>query len=195
MSHACTFAPGHRAGHRRFARHRPRDCAGACATRRNVIGTATSDAARRASAQWLSEAGFKGRGAVLNVADPASVDALLKDLEEQGRRADDPGQQCRNYTRQPAAANEARGVGRHHEHQPRLGVPAVEGRAARHDEGAPRPHHQHRLGRRRHGQRRPGELCRGEGRHHRLLEVAGARGRLARDHGERRRARVSSRPT
>jgi 3-oxoacyl-[acyl-carrier protein] reductase len=29
----------------------------------------------------LTEAGFKGRGAVLNVADAASIDALLKDVE------------------------------------------------------------------------------------------------------------------
>jgi 3-oxoacyl-[acyl-carrier protein] reductase len=47
----------------------------------NVIGTATTDAGAQGVSQWLAEAGLKGRGAVLNVADPASIDALLKDLE------------------------------------------------------------------------------------------------------------------
>jgi 3-oxoacyl-[acyl-carrier protein] reductase len=47
-----------------------------------VIGTATTDAGAQGVSQWLAEAGLKGRGAVLNVADPASIDALLKDLED-----------------------------------------------------------------------------------------------------------------
>ena len=46
-----------------------------------VIGTATTDAGAQGVSQWLAEAGFKGRGAVLNVADGASIDALLKDVE------------------------------------------------------------------------------------------------------------------
>jgi 3-oxoacyl-[acyl-carrier protein] reductase len=47
-----------------------------------VIGTATTDAGAQGVSQWLAEAGLKGRGAVLNVADPASIDALLKELED-----------------------------------------------------------------------------------------------------------------
>ena len=39
-----------------------------------------------------------------------------------------------------------------------------QGRAARHDEGAPRPHHQDQLGGRLERQRRPGQLRRGQGR-------------------------------
>ena len=73
--------------------------------------------------------------------------------------------------------------------QPRLGVPPVERRRARHDEGAARAHHQHRLGRRRDGQRRADQLRGGEGRHHRFQQVAGARSGLARHHRERRGAR------
>lgn len=46
-----------------------------------VIGTATSEAGAQGIAQWLAESGGKGRGAVLDVADPASIDALLKDVE------------------------------------------------------------------------------------------------------------------
>jgi 3-oxoacyl-[acyl-carrier protein] reductase len=46
-----------------------------------VIGTATTEAGAQGVSQWLTEAGFKGRGAVLNVADAASIDALLKDVE------------------------------------------------------------------------------------------------------------------
>jgi 3-oxoacyl-[acyl-carrier protein] reductase len=47
-----------------------------------VVGTATTDAGAQGVSQWLAEAGLKGRGAVLNVADPASIDALLKDVDE-----------------------------------------------------------------------------------------------------------------
>jgi 3-oxoacyl-[acyl-carrier protein] reductase len=48
-----------------------------------VIGTATSATGAQGVSQWLAEAGFKGRGAVVNVADAASIDALLKDIESQ----------------------------------------------------------------------------------------------------------------
>lgn len=46
-----------------------------------VIGTATSESGAEGISKWLSEGGFKGRGHVLNVAQPESVDALLKDIE------------------------------------------------------------------------------------------------------------------
>lgn len=48
----------------------------------NVIGTATSESGAQGVTQWLQEGGFKGRGAVLNVADASSIDALLKSIEE-----------------------------------------------------------------------------------------------------------------
>ena len=47
-----------------------------------VIGTATTEAGAQGISQWLREGGFKGRGAVLNVADGASIETLLKDIEE-----------------------------------------------------------------------------------------------------------------
>lgn len=46
-----------------------------------VIGTATSEAGAQSISEWLNASGYKGRGAVLNVADAASVDAFLKDVE------------------------------------------------------------------------------------------------------------------
>jgi 3-oxoacyl-[acyl-carrier protein] reductase len=46
-----------------------------------VIGTATSEAGAQGITQWLSDSGGKGRGAVLNVADPSSIEALLKDID------------------------------------------------------------------------------------------------------------------
>ncbi len=46
-----------------------------------VIGTATSESGAQSITQWLSEGGFKGRGLVLNVAQPESVDGLLKEIE------------------------------------------------------------------------------------------------------------------
>jgi 3-oxoacyl-[acyl-carrier protein] reductase len=48
-----------------------------------VIGTATSESGAQGISQWLGEAGFKGRGRVLDVAQQPSVDALLKDIEGQ----------------------------------------------------------------------------------------------------------------
>jgi len=46
-----------------------------------VIGTATSEAGAAAIGRALAEAGLSGRGLVLDVADPASVDAALADIE------------------------------------------------------------------------------------------------------------------
>lgn len=47
-----------------------------------VVGTATSEAGAQAITQALVEAGFKGRGLVLNVATQESIDALLAELEQ-----------------------------------------------------------------------------------------------------------------
>jgi 3-oxoacyl-[acyl-carrier protein] reductase len=47
-----------------------------------VIGTATSESGAEAISQTFKDAGFKGRGLVLNVATQASVDALLGQLEQ-----------------------------------------------------------------------------------------------------------------
>lgn len=46
-----------------------------------VIGTATTENGASGITQYLSEAGYKGRGLVLDVANQESVDALLKDIE------------------------------------------------------------------------------------------------------------------
>ncbi len=46
-----------------------------------VVGTATSDAGAQNISAWLHAGEFKGRGAVLNVADAASIDTFLKDVE------------------------------------------------------------------------------------------------------------------
>jgi 3-oxoacyl-[acyl-carrier protein] reductase len=46
-----------------------------------IVGTATSEGGAQNISDWLQSSGFKGRGAVLNVADPASVDTFLKDVE------------------------------------------------------------------------------------------------------------------
>ena len=46
-----------------------------------VVGTATSDAGAQNISAGLHAGEFKGRGAVLNVADAASIDTFLKDVE------------------------------------------------------------------------------------------------------------------
>jgi 3-oxoacyl-[acyl-carrier protein] reductase len=48
-----------------------------------VIGTATSEAGAQAISDALSTAGIKGRGMVLNVTDPASVEAVTKLVGEE----------------------------------------------------------------------------------------------------------------
>jgi 3-oxoacyl-[acyl-carrier protein] reductase len=49
-----------------------------------VIGTATTPAGAEAISAWLGDAGTPGRGAVLDVADAASVEGLLASLEAAG---------------------------------------------------------------------------------------------------------------
>jgi len=46
-----------------------------------VIGTATTESGAQAITQRFADVGLAGRGVVLNVADQASVDGLLKDIE------------------------------------------------------------------------------------------------------------------
>jgi 3-oxoacyl-[acyl-carrier protein] reductase len=46
-----------------------------------VIGTATTEAGAQAITDAFAAAGLRGRGLVLNVADQASIDALLADIE------------------------------------------------------------------------------------------------------------------
>lgn len=47
-----------------------------------VIGTATSEKGAEAISQGLAEAGLQGEGRVLNVSDPASIEALLADIKD-----------------------------------------------------------------------------------------------------------------
>jgi 3-oxoacyl-[acyl-carrier protein] reductase len=47
-----------------------------------VVGTATSEAGANAIGEYLAAAGLKGRGMVLNLADPASIDAFLSAVEQ-----------------------------------------------------------------------------------------------------------------
>jgi len=56
--------------------------AGAGAT---VVGTATSAAGASAFSMALASHGYNGRGVVLDVANPASIDALMQDLEAAGQ--------------------------------------------------------------------------------------------------------------
>src|SRR5690606_28290415 len=48
-----------------------------------VIGTATSESGAAAISGWLSEAGVKGQGLVLDVSAPASVEAFADLVQEQ----------------------------------------------------------------------------------------------------------------
>lgn len=48
-----------------------------------VVGTATSEAGASAITEYLAAAGARGRGAVLDVTDAASVDALIGSIEKE----------------------------------------------------------------------------------------------------------------
>ena len=83
-----------------------------------------------------------------------------------------------------------RGLGQRARGQPDRRVPA-DPRAHPSDDAPPlRPHHQHHLGGRRHRQSGPGQLLRLQGRHDRLLQVAGAGDRHPQRHRQLRRARL-----
>jgi 3-oxoacyl-[acyl-carrier protein] reductase len=47
-----------------------------------VIGTATSDAGAQSISEYLAAAGAKGRGARLDVREPAQIDALIAEVEK-----------------------------------------------------------------------------------------------------------------
>ena len=106
---------------------------------------------RRTAPHEIQRVPRRGRhhrqGVVLDVSDAAAaVDACWPTIEKKYGAISDPGQQRRHHPRQSADAHEGRGVGRRDRHQPQGRVPPVARGAARHDEGALRPHHQHHLG-------------------------------------------------
>ena len=88
------------------------------------------------------------RGAVLDVSNDASVEALFATLAR--RRSGNPREQRRHHARQFADADEAGGMERRRVDEPVVGLPGLQSELARHDEGALRANHQHQLGRRSH---------------------------------------------
>ena len=154
-----------------------------------MIGTATTPRARRASARRSPRSG--GRGAVLDVAQQAV--GRCADRRHRGARGcgRHPVQQRRDHPRHAAAAHEAGGLGRGDADQSRLGVPALQGGAARHDEGAHRAASSAsprssgltgNAGQANYAAAKAGIIG--------FTQVAGPRGRLARHHRERGRAGV-----
>ena len=45
-----------------------------------VVGTATTDAGAQSISEYFAEAGIKGKGLSLNVTEPESIDAVIKDI-------------------------------------------------------------------------------------------------------------------
>ena len=111
-----------------------------------VVGTATSAAGAAVDRRALASRA-KGAGAVLDVNDAAACEASSTQCTREHGKLSDPGQQRRHHARQPAAAHEGRGMGRRSSTPTSKSVFRLSrGGAARHDEGAPRAHHQHHLG-------------------------------------------------
>ena len=124
--------PG-RAGHRRLARHRPGDRAGAGAAQgATVIGTATTDAGaagdRRSARRRIAGCRASCSTSTTPRASTPLVDAIVKEH----RRA------CTSWSTTPASrattlahAHEGRRLGRGHRHQPEGRLPPVARGAAR----------------------------------------------------------------
>ncbi len=107
-----------------------------------VIGTATTAGGAAGLSEALASHGYNGRGATLDVADAASIDALLAELDAAGEM---PTILVNNaaVTRDALlAAHEAGGLGPGDHDQPDLGIPPLQGVPAPHDEGAARPDRQ-----------------------------------------------------
>ncbi len=75
-----------------------------------VIGTATTAEGAARISEKLAPRG--GRGAVLDVTKPESIEALIADIEAQGGRDRHSVQQRRHHARHPAVAHEGGGLGR-----------------------------------------------------------------------------------
>ena len=158
-----------RAGHRRHARHRPRDRARARRSGRDGDRHGDDRRRRRARSPRASrEAGNAGTGM-----------HARRDRRRGDRRARSTRSSKRASARSRILVNNA-GITRDNlllrmkdddwdavlDTNLKAGVPrSSQGGAARHDEGALRPHHQHQLGGRRvSGNAGPGQLRGGEGR-------------------------------
>ena len=183
--------PG-RARHRRVARHRQGDCARAGRrAARCVVGTATTEARRERDQRVPGAAGIAGRGIGAERERRAAVDACVGAIQKEFGAVGDPRQQRRHHARQPAAAHEGRGMGRDHGDRPQVGLPAVARGAARHDEGALRPHHQHHLGgRRRRGNAGQTNYAAAKAGIIGFPQVARARDRQPQHHRQLRRAGI-----
>ena len=180
-----------RAGDRRVARHRPRDCraarrAGRDGGRRRARRSRGRDAPRSIDRRGTARRGGeprrhrrrRGRGGC-----PATI------VDRHGRL--DIVVSNAGITRDQLLMRMKReDWDAVHRHQPDRDVRAGAGRDAADAQAARRPHHRRQLGRRADGQRRPDQLRGVEGGADRVRQGAGARGGVARHHGERHRARA-----
>ena len=122
------------------------------------------------------------------------IETAVASVVERFGKIDVTRQQRRDHPRPVARQDVARGVERRPPDEPDQRLPHDVAGAAAHGRGRLRPDRQHQLGDRAARQLRPGELRRGKGRDRRLHEVRCARAGPQGRHGQRDRARASSRP-
>ena len=150
-----------------------------------VIGTATTPQGAETIGAALSEAGCKGRGVVLNVTDTAGVDAAIADVEAHegaatilvnnaGITRDALLLRMKPDDWQAIMDTNLSSVFR-------LSKACLRGMMKQ----RAWPHHQHCIRGRADRQCRPGELRGCQSGHHRIQQIAGARGRIAWHHRER----------
>ena len=155
-----------------------------------VVGTATTEPGAGAVSERLRAISPEARGLVLDVADPASVQALFATLSEAKTPptilVNNAGITRDNlFARMKPDEWDVR-VG----DQSLLPLLGLQGGDTWHDAGALGAHPQHRFGRWPDRQPGAGELCCGQVRHDRIREIPGEGGRLQEHYGEHHRTRI-----
>ena len=157
---------------------------------RRASTTAPTRPAPSATVEAIEEAG--GTAVASTATSPtAPPTTLFEHAEERARPRARARQQRRRAraTASPSSSTTSDWDTRDR-HQPDRRLPADARRAAPDDQGALRPHRQHRLGRRPARQRRPGQLRRRQGRPDRHDQDRRRRGRAARRDRQRGRPRL-----
>ena len=149
-----------------------------------------------ATAQEIQAMGRRAAAVKCDVTDREQVDGDGRAVRRgaSARSTSSSTTPARSTTSPSSATRVAGAVGARPARQPDRRVQLLAGGLAAHEGARLGPDREHGVGRRDARRLRPGELLDDEGGAARADEVARARGRAARDHGERDRARGSSAP-
>ena len=140
----------------------------------------TYSPSNKTSNQWLADMKAKGydfNAYACDVADFEFGQGLHRQGACRGRAGRYSGQQCRHHQGHHLPQDGPGGLEGRDRHQSRQRVQHDQAGLRRHDGSRLGPHHQRLLGQRLQGRLRADQLCRGQVRHARLHQIAGARSR------------------